>query len=129
MRLIATGVCVVLGSLFVTSCRWLPIGESFCAAAPLFSLSSNIDIVTTPQTITLKASVCTQAPASPVDFYDENTKVGTLASSSNNPELFDVLLPLSITKSQNGSRVYTAKITVRGMAYTTNPVTVTVNIP
>jgi hypothetical protein len=132
MKSIALGM-LVMGSILVTSCG--PQGDPLCALSDGFSLSSNTTTVTSDGTVfNLKALVCTNTPAPPVDFYDGTTKVGTLnkpsASQVSGPNIFDVYsFPVSVTKAQNGSRVYTAKITLRGTILTTNEVTVTVNIP
>ncbi len=124
---------VVMGSLLVTSCG--PQGDPLCALSDGFSLTSNKTTVTTDGTIiSLKALVCTNTPAPPVEFYDGTKSVGTLPKPSGSqisgPNAFDVYsYPVSVTKAQNGSRVYTAKITLRGTVVTTNEVIVTVNIP
>jgi hypothetical protein len=132
MKSIALGM-LVMGSLFVTSCG--PVGDPLCALSDGFSLTSNKTTVTSDGTIiSLKALVCTNTPAPPVEFYDGTKSVGTLPKPSGSqisgPNAFDVYsYPVSVTKVQNGSRVYTAKITLRGTVLTTNEVTVTVNIP
>jgi hypothetical protein len=118
---------VILGPLLLTACKsW---GESACVVGPLFSLSSDAVTVTTARTIRLTAFICSDAPAPAVDFYDGNTQLRGLTNSSLSAEPLEVFLPLSLVKAQNGVREYTAKMTLRGTEYTTNPVTVTVNIP
>jgi hypothetical protein len=132
MKSIALGM-IVMGSVLVTSCG--PQGDPLCALSNGFSISSNKTNVTSDGTIiSLKALVCTNTPPPSVEFYEGTKLLGTLPKPSGSQisgsNAFDVYsYPVSVTKVQNGSRVYTAKITLRGTVLTTNEVTVTVNIP
>ncbi len=131
MKMIVSAALAVVG-LSVTACQ--PVGDPVCAISDGFGLSSDARSATTARAITLTASVCTNTPAPPVEFYDGSTKVGTLATPSGNRSdglnTFDLYgFSPSFTKAQNGSHVYTAKIALRGTVLTTDAVTVTVNIP
>jgi hypothetical protein len=124
---------LVMSSVLVTACG--PQGDPLCALSDGFSLSSNKTTVTSDGTIiSLKALVCTNTPAPPVEFYEGTKLLGTLPKPSGSqvsgPNAFDVYsYPVDVKKSQNGSRVYTARITLRGTVVTSNEVTVAVNIP
>jgi hypothetical protein len=137
MKSIVLAILVTLGGMtFFTSCLQ-PIGDPICALSDGLGLSSDKTAVTTDGTaITLTVSVCANNPAPPVEFFDAGKPVGTLSkpTRTQSPDgygnTFDVYsFPVSMTKTQNGSHVYTAKPTLRGRLETTNEVTVTVNIP
>jgi hypothetical protein len=133
MKPIALATLVVLGGLLLTACP----GDPECALSEGFSLSSDKTTVTTDgAVVTLTAQICSRLSTSPVEFYDATKIVGTLPkpngsqTSDGNGSTFDAYsYPVSLTKTQNGSHVYTAKITLRDYVLTTNEVTVTVNIP
>jgi hypothetical protein len=137
MKSIVLATLVILGGLTLfTSCPQ-PIVDPICAISDGLGLSSDKTAVTTDGTaITLTVSVCANISAPPVEFFDAGKSVGTLSkpTRTQSPDgygnTFDLYsLPVSMTKTQNGSHVYTAKITLRGRVETTNEVTVTVNIP
>ena len=133
MKSIAFATLMTLGGFLLTACP----GDPVCALSDGFSLSSDKTTVTTDGTvITVTALLCNNSPTTPVDFYDATKIVGTLPKPNGRQILggegstFDVYsFPVSVTKAQNGSHIYTAKITLRGSTLTTNEVTVTVNIP
>jgi hypothetical protein len=133
MKSIVLATLVTLGGLLLTACP----GDPVCALSDGFSLSSDKNTVTTDGTVvTLTAQICSRLSASPVEFYDATKIVGTLPkpngsqTADGNGSTFDVYsYPVSVTKAQNGSHVYTAKITLRDYVETINEVTVTVNIP
>jgi hypothetical protein len=135
MKSIVLATLVILGGLFVTSCE--PVGDPICALTDGLGLTSDKTAVTTDGTaITLTVSVCANIPAPPVEFFDAGKSVGTLSKPTkaippdrygNTFDLYS--FPVTMAKTQNGSHVYTAKLTLRGRLETTNEVMVTVNIP
>jgi hypothetical protein len=137
MKSIVLATLLTLGGLtFFTSCPQ-PVVDPICAISDGLGLSSDKIAVTTDGTaITLTVSVCANISAPPVEFFDAGKSVGTLSKPTKSipPDrlgnTFDLYsFPVGMAKTQNGSHVYTAKLTLHGRLETTNEVTVTVNIP